>query len=296
MLLISTRSASPLTLEFWKWVARRVIRKYTGPNAVEDSLLRGLKELKMPFKRNARAEKGDIAVVLSGTAALQEALALKEAGVLAKLIVGPNVLPHPRSARDLEGEDAVDAILMPSEWVRDTVINEAPGVADKIIVWPSGVATAPASTRTGTPVIYDKLNDGALLARVLRATGEARVFTYGGFSREEYLTALADAPYLVYLSRWESQGLALQEAWAHDVPTLVNKSTHWEVGETSWDAPQINCPYLTPEMGMIFDSSDELPTMIERVAQLHPKPYCDARLSDSVSAQNLIDIISAKTV
>lgn len=296
MLLISTRSSSLLTIEFWKWVARRIIRKYTGPNAVEDSLLRGLKELKIPFKRNARAEKGDVAIVLSGIVALQEALALKKTGVLAKLIVGPNVLPHPRRARDLEGEEAVDAILMPSQWVADVVVNEVPNIADKVIVWPSGVAIATASTRTGAPVIYDKLNDASLLARVLRVTSEARVFTYGAFSRSEYLAALANAPYLVYLSRWESQGLALQEAWAHDVPTFVNKSTHWEVDGSSWDTPQINCPYLTPETGAVFETPDELSRLIGQVAHIHPKPYCDTNLSDAVSAQRLIDIAYAKTV
>jgi hypothetical protein len=149
-----------------------------------------------------------------------------------------------------------------------------------------------ASTRKGKPIIYDKLGNQSLLNQIQQVIGsQANVFTYGSFKREDYQRALSEAPYLIYLAKSESQGLALQEAWAHDVPTLVNKSTHWETGGFSWDSPQINCPYLTPELGAIFENTEELPIMIERVLSIHPKQYCDEHLSDRASAQKLLNLI-----
>lgn len=292
MLGIYTRSTSYFSKEYWKWAARRLTGKYTGPNAVEDSLLRGLKWLNISFVRNLSYDDIDTALVLSGTQALREAIVRKKSGVIKKLVAGPNIVTHPLDYDRLIFDESIDMILVPSEWVADFWLHEAPELSSKIRIWPAGVAVSSASTRTGKPIIYDKLGDKDLLARLEESVGiDAQKFTYGQFSRQKYLDALADAPVLIYLSQSESQGLALQEAWAHDVPTLVNKSTHWEAVGSSWDASQINCPYLTPELGAVFENTEELPIVIERVSSLHPQHYCDKHLSDRASAQILLNLL-----
>ncbi len=292
MLAIYTHSTSLSSKEFWKWAARRILRKYSGPNAVEESLLRGLRELKVPFTRNKSTNNADIALVLSGTKALREAITLKKSRRVTKLIAGPNVVTHPKDFDELIFDPSIDKILVPSLWVKDFWCHEAPELSNKLVVWPSGVATNKASTRTGKPIIYDKLGNPSLLAEVQQQLEtEPGVFTYGSLKRKAYLEALDDAPFLIYLSKSESQGLALQEAWAHDVPTLVNKSNFWSNGKFSWEASQINCPYLTSETGIVFGSAAELPEMITRVSALHPKDYCNEHLSDRASAEALLEIL-----
>lgn len=292
MLAIYTHSTSKFSKEFWKWTTRRLMGKYTGPNAVEDSLLRGLKELNIPFVRNQYPHEADTALVLSGVRALKEAIASKKSGIIKKLIAGPNIMTHPLEFGGLISDDAVDIMLVPSKWVEDFWVAQVSELKSKIRVWPSGVKDSPASSRTGQPIIYNKLGDEYFLTHLQRnILVPTRLFTYGAFSRNEYLAALTDAPFMVYLSKSESQGLALQEAWAHDVPTLVNKSTHWESIGLSWDSPQINCPYLKPEMGAVFENPEELPAMIERISSLHPKQYCSEHLSDRVSAQILLNFL-----
>lgn len=290
MLAIYTRSTSMLSKEFWKWVVRRVIGKYSGPNAVEDSLLRGLRELHVPYKRNAGLGKTDTAIVLSGTKALQEAILAKESGLIEILVAGPNIVANPIEEPFLLSNQ-VDHALVPSQWVKDLWINLSPKIATKIAVWPSGVEIRESSTRSGSPIIYDKSGDGDFLEKIKAQVDNCRVFTYGEFKRKDYLEALKTAPYLIYLSHSESQGLALQEAWAHDVPTLVNKSASWQSGELSWEAPQINCPYLIPDLGEVFDNPTDIPIIVERITSLHPKIYCDKELSDQASATKLLDII-----
>jgi len=180
---------------------------------------------------------------------------------------------------------------VPSLWVKDLWVSLCPPIAAKIKVWPSGVEVQQASTRNGLPIINNKFLDDDLLKTIKSEVGNCRVFTYGKFKRQDYINALQDAPYVIYLSKSESQGLALQEAWAHDVPTFVNRSNFWQSGELSWEAPQINCPYVTPELGEIFDNPVDIPIMVKGIASLHPKEYCDQELSDRASAKKLLEII-----
>lgn len=291
MLTIHTHSTNPLHAEFWKWAVRTVTQRYSGPDAVRDSLTRGLSMLTIPYRVDTRPQTDDTLLVLSGVSALKHAIRLRADGTIKKLIAGPNVVMHPSDAKRIMCNDAIDLILVPSSWVQEFWKHEAPELASKLHVWPAGTAIAPASTRTGLPIIYDKLGDATLLEKARDAVGEHRYFTYGTFIRSAYLTALSDAPYLVYLAHSESQGLALQEAWAHDVPTFVNHSTHWEHGGCSWEAQNINCPYLTPELGAVFENSEELRIMISSAHAVHPKEYCDMYLSDKASAEALLKLL-----
>lgn len=291
MLSLHTRSTSPFTKEFWKWVARRSVGKYSGPNAVEDSLLRGLKELGVEFRRNVKPQTGDTVIVLSGIQALREAITLKQRGIIKKLIAGPNIVAHPMDAGGVMLDKTIDIILVPSQWVANFWAQEAPELTPKLQIWASGVQIYEPSNRSGQPIIYNKLNNINLLNETMSIASGARIFNYGTFAHADYLRALKSAPYLIYLAKSESQGLALQEAWAHGVPTLINKNEHFKSGDLSFVAPQINCPYLTPELGIVFRNTVELPELIEQVKNLQPKIYCDQNLSDKVSAQKLLKLL-----
>lgn len=270
---------------------RRLTNKYSGPNAVEESLLRGLKELKVPFVRNQRANV-DVAVVLSGVDVLGDIIAAKKTGSIQKLIAGPNVVGDPNDHRGIMLDEAIDVVLVPSQWVADVWLRQAPRLANKLKVWPAGVSMSEPSTRAGQPIIYDKLGDIELVKAIKQELGlPTQTFSYGSFRLADYFSALTTAPYLIYLSRSESQGLALHEAWAHDVPTLVNESSIWQSGNFSWQASQINCPYLTPELGVVFRKTSELSGLIESIKDLRPRIYCNEYLSDRASVEQLLKFI-----
>lgn len=291
MLNLYTHDPSFFSLEFWKAKARPLFGKYAGPDAVRDSVKRGLEELAIPYLMNPKKPHPGIALVLSGPGALRKAIDYKNAGVFTKLCAGPNIMVDPSDHGGLLFDPAIDHILVPAPWVANLWSKEAPELTDKIEAWASGVNRFIISTRNGLPIIYDKLGDTKLLGEIQHMIGSANLFSYGKFRRKEYLSALSVAPYLIYLSRSESQGLALQEAWAHDVPTLVNHSTHWEAGGSSWDSPQINCPYLTPELGAVFTDPAEIPIMVKELGKLSPKRYCDKHLSDRASVEKLLNLI-----
>lgn len=291
MIKIYTRSTSILSKEFWKWLLRRLTRKYSGPNAVEDSLLRGLKELGVDYQRNAQAETGDKVIVLSGVQALREAIQHKESGKIHRLIAGPNVVTYPLDFDSLMTNSAIDTVLVPSEWVAKFWISEAPTLSSKIKVWPAGVAVTKVSSKNGKAIIYDKIGDKRWLETVSKTSPNAQIFRYGQFNRNKYLKALESAPYLIYLSKSESQGLALQEAWAKDVPTFVNCSTVWDNGKLHFEAPLINAPYLNEQTGAVFKNAEELNKLISTASNYSPKEYCDKHLSDKASTQILLNLL-----
>lgn len=294
MLVIYTRSTSIFTKEFWKWVARRIIRKYSGPNAVEDSLYRGLSELGVAFSRNKKPQTRDIAVVLSGAHALCEAIEYKKRGVIKKLIAGPNVMVNPKDYGSIMSSPEIDTILVPSEWVAEYWKLEAPEIAEKIAVWPAGVAKATAGDRSGSVIIYDKMSDAKLNEWIVETLAAQNVpyvvYTYGNFKQKDYLTALAHAPFLIYLSKSESQGLAIQEAWARNVPTFVIQSNTGTFDDRLFTADKINAPYLTTEMGAFFSSESELLGLIGTSKSFSPKEYCNTHLSDKSSVHILKNI------
>lgn len=292
MIRILTHSTKFYQLECWRYfISKYILKKQRGPDAVRESLLRGLKELNVPYRYNPTVIN-ETTLVLSGVDALKDAIKARKAGQVSKLIAGPNVTIHPDDRDGILRDPNIDKVLVPSKWVADFWIHEAPELSSKIIIWPAGVAVAKASSRNGAPIIYDKLGDRALLSAIKEVTPpETIIFTYGSFSKSRYLKALETAPFLIYLSESESQGLALQEAWAHDVPTLVNKSESWHWSEFSWQSELINAPYLTEETGMVFKSVSELPQLIEQMSTLHPKQYCDRELSDTVTTTKLLSSI-----
>lgn len=296
MITICTHSRNLLTIEAWKAFLRKALHKYTGPDAVRDSLMRGLQLHGMAFELNPRKPAGGIVIVLSGVRVLQEQLKRKQRGEITLLIAGPNivVLPHEESGVVLNKD--IDYLLLPSEWNAELWRQQAPELAAKIVVWPAGVPQTTASTRTGPAIVYDKMSDRALttyVSHIVKRGGKKELlFRYGNHTHGNYLAALACAPYVIFLSRSESQGIALQEAWAHDVPTFVNKSTTWESGRIRMESELINAPYLTPEIGGVFASPEELIALTTRAHTFHPKRYCDKFLSDYASTALLLPYIT----
>lgn len=292
MLHILSHSTNPIKKEWWKHlITRGILKIERGPDAVRKSLLRGLNELNISYSFNEKP-LSETVLVISGVEALREAIEVKKKGQVNRLIAGPNITIDPLDYNKLMCDPAIDTVLVPSEWTKDYWSNSAPEISSKIKIWPAGVAKASASNRLGHPIVYNKLENEGLLKEILSLLpSDTIVFTYGQFSNEGYLKALRTAPYIIYLAESESQGLALQEAWAHDVPTIVNSSNHWQRGNFSWQAPQINAPYLNDEMGRIFSTPDEIPSLIDDIHYLHPKNYCDRELSDEASTVKLLNNI-----
>lgn len=295
MISIYTRTNSLLSAEYWKRTVKEMLRRTSGPDAVLLSLLRGLDEIREPYELNPHSPSGNTVIVLSGKRALKDAIVAKKTGEIKHLVAGPNICVSPNDNGSLICSPEIDLILVPSGWVRNLWVRLSPEIAQRIAVWAAGVAHAITSSHNGPVIIYDKLTtpeQAKSISLFLSTQGVPSVIlNYGNFNQTDFFNLLGKATALIYLSLSESQGLALQEAWARDVPTFVQYSGEYHANTLLWKDPKINAPYLSDELGSFFSTNDQLLPLINNSRNYHPQIYCAEHFSDSICAKNLLALL-----
>ena len=284
------------------FIKRLVGRDFGGPAAVFSSLEGGLKGIGGNFVVNRQLTVPiESACVLSGVKTLKWAIVQKRLGKIKKIIAGPTVA-LPKEAGGIIFNDAIDLFLVPSSWVTDFCDSFRPGFKRKIRVWAAGVKTEvlDIGTPRATCVVYKKNVDSATFGGVLEVLGRrgiiVEVLEYGRYTRAEYLKKLAKARFLVFLSQSESQGIALNEAWMMDVPTLVWNGSFVNLPDYVWPGGS-PAPYLTQECGMFFSGIPDLPAKLElfltKLPAFRPRAYHLQNFTLRLAAQNFMDIINS---
>jgi hypothetical protein len=271
---------------------------------VLSSLCRGLAALRLPFEHNPRRfGAAETVGVISDLDALAAAIAWRRASPHRRLVAGPNLVILPSDAPDLMTAPEIDVCLVPSDWVRDVYEHDAPALAGRLAVWPAGVdATfwAPAARSPGSvrqALLYRKdlagqRNASNELISEARATLERAGFAvtyvaYGTYERADYRAMLHDADVVVFFSATESQCLALVEAWAADVPTLV-----WSCGQMHYRGrvfKSSSAPYLAPANGRWFSDVAGLAALLKEWdgvrADLAPREWVLEHMTDEQCAR-----------
>lgn len=301
MLTLWTYPKSLFSIERWKGVLRNKMKRVRGPASVVRSLSQGLTLLQYKFTVDTD-QPADILHVITGTGTLREALRLKKAGKVSKLIAGPNIAISPLDEKRLLCHPDIDCVLVPCPWVRDFFISQAPLLKDKVKVWAAGVADPgeppiPRSKRLQV-LIYQKNGPQELLHSIMNDLSSRdipfSVVHYGFFTQQDYYKKLESSACMIYLSESESQGLALHEAWMRDVPTLVWNRGYWQYGEYSWKDTKISAPYLTSECGMFFKGSEDFGNQLDKFtdeyAKFKPRMYSLEHFTDLATTKKYISI------
>lgn len=293
-----------------KWLARcvkKILGKGRGPEAVISSIIRGFGLIGTDFALDSFSPgtngKADVAVAVSGVDTAEAAVSLKKAGVIRRLIVGPTIVVTPLDANSLLRKPEIDALLVPSQWVKDFYVSLAPELESKIYIWAAGVKASSASDKSGAPILYLKNDDAKLIESIEQSLREKKIeptkIIYGSYKKEAYAKALSHAPYMIYVGKTESQGIALHEAWMADVPTLVYNPKTWSNGVQSWTDPKIAAPYMSNACGEFFteecDSESEFrgefDAFTTKLGSYSPRSYSLEHFTDRKSAEHLLTII-----
>lgn len=307
MIRIYTLPPKVLSRERIKLFIASILGKKRGPQAVLDSLLRGLESIgEKPLVNPLSSARitTDTVHILSSPAALAWAVDQKSLGKIRKIIAGPNIVITPNDFNNLLQRKEIDIILVPSRWVADFYISLAPQIKDKIAVWPSGVMVptnisdiSPRNTKKCIIYIKDlscKYTDD-VVAACKEKSFEPTIIKYGEHTQSKYYSHLASSDFMIYIGKAESQGLGLQEAWARNVPTLVFNTKTWTDGTHTWSDPKISAPYLSEKTGMFFESFNNfeitITQFIDRLPSFKPQAEVIDTLSDTASARAYLDKI-----
>ncbi len=305
MLILWTYPKSIFSFERWKVYLKSAKNRVRGPASVARSLSTGLTECAFPFSIDTPIKhSSDILHVVSGVDTLREAIALKKKGLIKTIIAGPTIAVTPLDHRKILCNPLIDTILVPSSWVRDFYLSEAPLLKSKIKIWAAGVVDPgeppiPRSKRLQV-LIYQKNAPDELLQSVMQQLSDNEIpFTvvhYGFFKQEDYYRKLESSAFMIYLSESESQGLALHEAWVRDVPTLVWNRGYWEYEDFSWKDSKISAPYMTASCGYFFQDAEDFGIQLTRLtdnySRLRPRKYSLEHFTDTVATKKYLSIIT----
>lgn len=281
---------------------------YPGHFALVRSVVEGLREVRADFNFNPASFR-DLARVVYAPAneALRQAADLKRRGAVDYLVAGPVNALFADECDSILQLPEIDLVIIPSEWTRD-FYRDVPSLSAKSRVCTCGVDVTywqpTGRPREQTAVVYWKSEDerfceeverivkrcGLQARRVRSGHGQHQIFT-----QADYRDLLDGSAVAVFLSTFETQGIALAEAWSMNVPTLV-----WDPrGDAEWRGRRFtagsSAPYLTPATGEAFRSIDGLEPALERVLKshrsFHPREWVLANMTDAVCSKRLYELI-----
>jgi hypothetical protein len=280
---------------------------YPGHYALTRSVVEGLREIRADFNFNP-SSFADLARVVYAPAneALRQAVDLKRRGSIDYLVAGPVNALFVDECDGILKSPEIDRLIVASDWVLD-LYDEAPELKLKSRVCPCGVNAGfwtPSSCPKDVAVVYWKSGDAEFCARVEAAVAAAgltpiRVAAAAGdsskFTPEHFRAQLDRAAAAVFLSAFETQGIALAEAWAMDVPTIV-----WNPKDRAeWRGRSLrsgtSCPYLTAETGVDWQTFGELDRALREAladrGRFHPRAWVLEHMTDAVCARQLHRLI-----
>ena len=250
--------------------------RFGGHPAVTRSLIQGLEQLKIEHNYNPKSINNihETVIVLSDINALKEAIELKEKGVIKKIIAGPNLVISPLENDQILGDPAIDKCVVPSDWVKIAYEKDLPGLRGRIEVWYAGIDTDywrkdRESKNAKNITIYQKTGSRKMykkIKKIVKKLGyKPIIIRYGRYKKHQFKELMQSTFVSIFISGSESQGIALAESWAMNVPTLVWQPIAVKINERSY-AIHSSAPYLSKHTGALWTDIDKLNDLIEKVA------------------------------
>lgn len=289
-------------------ISRSIVSKnIRGPRKVVANLMKGLEELGYPFVVNAALESTDTIWIHDDPKALEESMKLPPN---VAIIAGPNIYTLPSEIPNNIDTSRI-VWIHPSVWVQNFWNKFS---HQKILsgVWPVGIDTAKfipkKNKKRDLVLVYNKQRSNTEITSVccaLNTHGEKyEVITYGKYREVEYQNLLEKAKAIVWVGRSESQGIALLEALATDVPALIwDISTfgQWEGdGHKRFTIEQLTfseatvAPYFNNQCGLGFTNESELnftlSKFLENLPNFQPRRYIEENLSLAKQAKSFLYI------
>ncbi len=284
---------------------------YPGHYAVTRSVVEGLRAIEASFNFNPRSFSELARIVYApANEALRQAIGLKRQGAIDFLVAGPVNAWFADECDGIMLQREVDLAIVASEWMID-FYQDTPDLACKCRVCPCGVDVEfwkpIGAPKERTAVVYWKSGEEQFCEEVeaiVRRCGltplriRSRHGQHGIFTPAELRAALDRAVVSVFLSTFESQGIALAEAWSMNVPTVV-----WDPrGEAEWLGRRFksasSAPYLTPATGLaVRDVATLHAALGQALATLdtfQPRGWVLEHMTDAVCSRKLYDLITSE--
>lgn len=228
------------------------------------------------------------------------------------VVLGPGFFDHPAQAASLMEDPRIRSYLVPCDWMLDLF---AP-VFGRCNIWFGGLNVGALPDHRDTQksidvLVYKKIlwDQGAtesalvqpVLAELRRRGLTVEVLQYGSYDQSEYLALLACSRSMIFLCEHETQGLAYQQAMAHNVPILAWDQGLWldPIRTRFTDSPvrASSVPYFSAACGDRFSGSDDFAASLDRffahLGEYEPRQFVTDHLSLAESARRYLEVYTA---
>lgn len=276
--------------------------KIGGPQKVYRNLVKGLKRIGYPYVVNRNLNATKRLWVHDDIKALRN-LNTNEV----KTVVGPNLFVMPKDiikGAKLEGVLYLHPCEWPIEQWKSVGFNTCP-----LYPWPVGIDTEEFKPSWGKRsskeiMVYHKGRDSRDLEYIIETLKKMRLkhnlVLYGNYKEDEYKEVLNKTSFIIWHGPHESQGIALQEALACDVPILICDVTSvlQEVGcQYVWEKEAVEvkvtaAPFFDERCGIkIIDWArleESIEFMLDHLGDYAPREYVLENLSLEGQARKFV--------
>lgn len=231
------------------------LRKKRGPQIGIRDTQRGLAHAKVERRYNPLWENENIWIPAGDLKHVSNLPKYPTKGC--KFIYGPNI--HLENPKNIEYIDHFEVkFLVPSSWVKKVAEKYLKNAQIEIYPYGISIPNDKLDKERNRILIYLKQFNSSeksksqvgIVKNFASSLGmKLEIFEYGKYSRKDFIESLKLAKFAVWFGSTESQGLALLEAWSHNVPTLVRRANNWidHDGEIFYAEA---APYLNAKRGI----------------------------------------------
>ena len=216
--------------------------------------------------------------------------------------IGPQVWPFdPYGKFLINNTQFYNKIIVPSQWVKDLLVNKFSCPDDKIVIWAVGIEELYSDRNTTYDcLIYFKRRSNEELEQVksflTKHNLEYRMIEYGGYDENEFRDLARQARFCFLLNGTESQGIAVQEMMSLGVPLFVWDLRTWEDQGSEWSVPATSVPYWDDRCGERFydvqDMEETFDRFCAKIREYTPRKLIESELSYKVSIKKLLAIFN----
>ena len=265
-----------------------------GPGKVVTNLLNGLHKVNMPFKTNELVSIEDKLLILQETNMLSDRINNEK-------IIGPNICTLPIDNHYVMNGN-YKKMIVPCEWVKQLYMKWLP--ENKLLVWAVGIDTdlfydmSKEQKEIDCLVYFKRRNESELnsVIEFLNQKGQTyKIIRYGVYSEDNFIDVLKKSRYGIVIDKCESQGIAIEEMMATNLPLLVWDTSIWDDRGNEYSVPATSVPYWDETCGTKFYNLSELENafnlFIENKETFTPRRYIQENLDMSISAKKIINAL-----
>ena len=240
----------------------QIRNQFRGPEAVLSSVLTSLRrdEIRLVNSLESMPSSGLIWIPSGSLKVLSDPEIDKLNSC--RVALGPNIDWFNDDNLNVISKISHPRLIAPADWVIP-IIREKVGLESSALVWAAGLDLTywnPSGNHKRQILIYLKTQNSQeellKLEGYIRSLGFIpKVIRYGQYSRIDFRKNLDKSYAAIWMGGTESQGIALFECWAMNVPTLVIPRDFWKCPEGRI-YPASSAPYLEDALGKFFKATD----------------------------------------